>query len=59
MKTTNITIRFESDLKRKVAELAKLEKRTIASQASLLIEKGLLALEQQNQHYQHYLNSER
>jgi predicted transcriptional regulator len=59
MKTTNITIRFEADLKQKVEELAKLEKRTIASQASFLIEKGLLALEQQNKSYQEYLNNER
>jgi hypothetical protein len=45
VKDTYLTIRFESPLKQRIETLAKIEKRTIANQAALLIEKGLLAFD--------------
>jgi hypothetical protein len=43
-------MRFESRLKKKIVVLARNEKRTIASQAAYLIEKGLIALELEQGH---------
>ncbi|MHB9292497.1 hypothetical protein Holit_01595 [Hollandina sp. SP2] len=45
MNDTYLTIRFESPLKKRIETLAKVEKRTMANQAALLIEKGLLAFD--------------
>jgi predicted transcriptional regulator len=45
MKNVTLTIRVETELKNKVFELAKKERRSIADQTAYLMEMGLKALE--------------
>ncbi|GHU60365.1 hypothetical protein FACS189444_7030 [Spirochaetia bacterium] len=45
MKDVRVTIRFETSLKQKVDNLAKVERRSLADQAGYLLEKGLLIQE--------------
>ena len=42
-----MTVRIDSSLKKKVMEMAKAERRRFTDQVVFLMEKGLLALEQQ------------
>jgi predicted transcriptional regulator len=48
MKDTIMTIRFDSALKEKIVELARIQRRTIASQAAYLMEIGLHEADQES-----------
>jgi hypothetical protein len=50
MKSAYMTIRLEPPLKKRVMEIAKVERRGLADQVIFLLEKGLLSLEQSKNH---------